>query len=104
MKEVIYALEPLAYYFNIKPNEFWNATYREISLYCQSNLIKLTDDFKINISLFEAVTDKMIIADPMNKKSKITRLKDVFKKLFKEEKKLQTISEQIKLLRNIDKN
>ena len=41
------------------------------------------DDFKRNIILQEAVTDKMIQADSMNKKPKIVPLKKVFNQLFK---------------------
>ncbi len=65
------------------PNNFWRMTYKEINKFCQANLIKLQDDFKRNIILQEAVTDKMIQADSMNKKPKIVPLKKVFNQLFK---------------------
>ena len=65
------------------PNSFWNMTYKEINKFCQANLIRLQDDFKRNIILQEAVTDKMIQADSMSKKPKIVPLRKIFKDLFK---------------------
>lgn len=83
--ELIYALEPLCYYFNMKPSEFWNSTYREVNTYSQANLIRNMDDFKQEIRLQEAVTNKMILADSMsNKKPKIIPLQKTFEKLFPE--------------------
>lgn len=65
------------------PNNFWNMTYKQINKFCQANLIRLQDEFKRNIILQEAVTDKIIQADSMNKKPKIVSLKKIFKELFK---------------------
>lgn len=66
------------------PNEFWNITYKEVNVFCQSNLTRLQDDFKRNIILQEAVTDKLILADAMsNRKPKIEPLRKTFKELFK---------------------
>lgn len=58
-------------------------TYQEVNKFCQANLIRLQDDFKRNIILQEAVTDKLIQADSMNKKPKIVPLKKIFNELFK---------------------
>jgi len=58
-------------------------TYKEINKFCQTNLIRLQDDFKRNIILQEAVTDKIIQADSMSKKPKIVPLRKIFKDLFK---------------------
>lgn len=57
-------------------------TYKEINKFCQSNLVRLQDDFKRNIILYEATTDKMIQADSMSKKPKIVPLRKIFKDLF----------------------
>lgn len=67
----------------MKPKEFWNSTYREISIYAQCNLIRIIDNYKQEIKLQEAVTDKLIMADAMsNKKPKIISLYETFKNLF----------------------
>ena len=80
---MVFALEPLAYYFNMKPDEFWNCEYKKINLYLQTNMTKILDDFKMQIILQEAVTDKLIKADSMNKKPKVIPLRKMFNKLFK---------------------
>lgn len=105
--ELIYALEPLCYYFSMKPYEFWNSTYREINIYTQSNLCHITDDFKQQIKLQEAVTDKLIMADAMsNRRPKIIPLQKTFEKLFPEnkEEKEQSPQEIIRRMRTIMKN
>lgn len=83
---MVYALEPLAYYFNIKPQDFWNSRYKEIYLYCEIQFIRTIEDFKQEITLQEAVTDKLIQADSMSKKPKIVPLKKMFKEIFKSKK------------------
>lgn len=80
---MIFALEPLAYYFNMKPNEFWSCEYKQVNLFLQTNMTKILDDFKMQIVLQEAVTDKLIRADSMSKKPKIIPLRKMFNKLFK---------------------
>lgn len=82
MQDIIYSLEPFAYYLGLKPNEFWNSTYHEISLFCQTNMIKIKEDFKQEVILQEAATNKLIQADSMSKKPKIVPLKKMFKELF----------------------
>jgi hypothetical protein len=100
--ELLYSLEALCYYFNMKPHEFWNSTYREIKLFCQMNLIKYTDDFKLQITLQDETTNKIIKANPMlYKNPKINSLKEVFRHLFKQKEEEQTIEEQIALLRGM---
>ena len=67
----------------MKPNEFWNCEYKTINIYLQTNMEKILDDFKMQIVLQEAVTDKLIKADSMNKKPKVIPLRKMFNKLFK---------------------
>lgn len=101
MYGLIYAMETLSYYFGMKPSEFWNSTYREISVYCQVNLSKVIDDFKRQIQLYEASTDKIIAINPMRKKPKLIKLKEVFRDLFssQDETKTQSNQETISRLR-----
>lgn len=105
MVDLIYALEPLCYYFNMKPHEFWNSTYREINLYTQSNLSRNMDEFRQEIRLQEAVTDKMIMADAMsNRRPKIIPLRKTFEKLFPEKEETNQTPEEIaKRMRQIMK-
>lgn len=86
----------------MKPSEFWNTTYRDVTLFCQMNLIKITDNFRLEIILQEEATNKLIQADPMlNRNPKIRSLKESFSNLFKEQEEEQTIEEQIALLRSM---
>ena len=103
--ELIYALEPLCYYFSMKPVEFWNSTYREINIYTQANLCHIIDDFRQEIKLQEAVTDKMIMADAMsNRRPKIIPLQKTFQNIFpKQEEKTQTPEEIARRMREIMK-
>lgn len=81
----MYSYEPLAYYFGMKPNEFWECTYREVELFCEINSIRKNEQFKSDIVLQEAVTNKLIQADgmTMGKRAKTIPLKKMFKNLFK---------------------
>lgn len=88
----------------MKPSEFWNSTYREVNIYTQACLAKKLDDFKEEIKLQEAVTDKLILADAMsNKHPKIFPLQKQFEKLFLEDKeeKIQSTEEIIRRMRQI---
>ena len=87
----------------MKPEEFWNSEYKQINSYLQINMIKLLDDFKMQITLQEAVTDKLIKADSMSKRPKVIPLRKIFNKLFKEEPKIhyQSPEEQIRRLRKL---
>lgn len=67
----------------MKPNEFWNCEYKTINIYLQTNMTKILDDFKMQIVLQEAVTDKLIKADSMSKRPKVIPLRKMFNKLFK---------------------
>ena len=96
---MVYGLEPLAYYFGINPDEFWNAEYRQINLYLQTNMVKIIDDFKMQIQLQEASTDKLIKADSMSKRPKVIPLRKMFAKLFKEEPKIKIQSPQEQIVR-----
>ena len=64
---------------------------------------KILDDFKMQIILQEAVTDKLIKADSMSKRPKVIPLKKTFNKLFPSQPKIkyQSPEEQIKRLRNL---
>lgn len=65
---------------------FWQNTFREVNLYCRMRLIKLQDDFKKQVILQEATTNKMIQSDPMlYERPKIIPLQKVFSPLFKKE-------------------
>lgn len=66
----------------MKPSEFWSATYREVLLYCQVNLAKVSDEFRQDVVIQEASTDKLIQADAMRERPKVIPLKKMFKKLF----------------------
>lgn len=80
----------------MKPSEFWNSTYREINLYTQSNLSHNIDEFRQEIRLQEAVTDKLIMADAMsNRKPKIVPLQKTFGSLFPEKEEKQQSPEEI---------
>ncbi|MCI8470339.1 MAG: hypothetical protein HFJ35_02435 [Clostridia bacterium] len=80
----------------MKPQEFWNSTYREINIYIQTHLIKITDNLKREINLQEAVTNKLIRADSMSKKPKIVPIRDSYKDLFKEEEQRIMSPKEIK--------
>lgn len=78
----------------MKPNEFWNATLREVYEYANSRIAKKIDDFKQEINLQEAVTNKLIAGNCMNEKAKILLIRDSFPELFETEEKEQTLEEQ----------
>lgn len=87
----------------MKPEEFWNCEYKYINIFLQINMIRLLDDFRMQIMLQEAVTDKLIKADSMSKRPKIIPLKTMFSKLFETENKIkyQSSQEQITRLRKL---
>lgn len=85
----------------MKPDEFWNSTFREINIFIQSSLCRVMDDLRNNVKLQEAVTDKIIMADAMsNKNPKIKSLIKTYKNLFQEEK-AQTPEEIARRMRDI---
>lgn len=91
------------------PSEFWNCTYREINIFTQTNLCKMIDQFRQDITLQEAVTDKLILSDAMsNKKPKIIPLHKTFKNLFPQnsqntEQTTEEITRRMRQLMKIDK-
>lgn len=89
----------------MKPNEFWNSTYREINIYTQANLCHTIDNFRQDVRLQEAVTDKLIMADAMsNRKPKIVQLQKVLKNLFpNKEENIQSPEEITKRMREMMK-
>lgn len=66
-------------------------------------MVRILDDFKMQIMLQEAVTDKLIKADSMSKRPKVIPLKKMFAKLFEIEPKIkyQSPQEQIARLRKL---
>lgn len=88
----------------MKPHEFWESTYREVNLFCKMNLIKRDDETRNMINLEDALTNKMIEANPMIVKNpKIKPIRDSFKGLFEDDKgnEEQSIEEQIAILRGM---
>lgn len=83
----------------MKPAEFWNSTAREVYTYFNSRAIRKLDDFRNEINLQEAVTNKLLAGDCMNKNSKILMIKDSFSELFEKEDEEQTLEEQQRLFR-----
>lgn len=90
----------------MKPNEFWNSTYREVHVFTQANLSKVMDDMRTEIKLQEAITDKLIMADAMSqRRPKVIPLQKTFQKLFPEnEDEIQTPEEITRRMRAIMKN
>lgn len=89
----------------MKPNEFWNSTYREINIFSQANLCKRMDDYKQEITLQEAVSDKIIMADAMRmKKPKINSLYKTFENLFPKKDKIETPEDIVRKMRAIMKS
>lgn len=68
------------------PSEFWNIPYKQVNKFCQAKLVRMQDEFKRDIILQEATTDKLIQADSMSKYPKIVPLRKVFKSLFTNKK------------------
>ncbi len=83
----------------MKPSEFWNSTAREVYTYFNSRAVRKLDDFRNEINLQEAVTNKLLAGDCMNKNSKILMIKDSFPELFEKEEEEQTLEEQRKLFK-----
>ena len=66
----------------MQPREFWNCDFKRVTLYCASNTIKENENYKQSIILNEAVTNKIIQAHQLNRKSKIVPLTKVFRNFF----------------------
>lgn len=88
---LIFAYEPLCYYFGLIPEQYWNNTIKQNMIYVQSNLAKKLDDAREKIQLAEITTDKLIKADALSTKNpKVLRIVDSYDSLFNEDKKQQT--------------
>lgn len=79
---MIYAYEPLAYFYGMKPQEYWSCECRQMILFCEVCSMRRIENFKEGVIVQEAVTDKLIQADGMNKRPKVIPLKKMFKGLF----------------------
>lgn len=85
MEERIFAYENLAYYSGMKPAEFWDCDYREVVRYCNMTSLRYMENFKEQILIEEAVTDKLIRADALvNEKPKFLSLIKRFKHIFED--------------------
>lgn len=92
----------------MKPSEFKDCTYRELTLFVQSFNIAKENELKNLVLLFESATDKMLYNDPniVKRPQKIRiveRYKDLFKKEYDEmiangQMRPQTKEEQIKFM------
>lgn len=81
---MIYAISKLAFYFELKPNEFWSMTYKEVTTYCNCRLAYNSDRLREQIVLQDAVSNKIIQSNPLlYKRPKAESLLKVFKNLFK---------------------
>lgn len=78
-------------------------SFREITLYCEMQSIKVLEQLKQEIQVQEAVTDKLIGASIIQKNPKVISLKSMFEKLFPNKIKVQSAGEQVKILRHIMK-
>ena len=71
----------------MKPNEFWECTFKEVNTYIKANTTRYFDDVRMQITIQEAVTSKMIKSNPIcNKRPKVINLRDTFKGLFEKNK------------------
>lgn len=86
----------------MKPDEYWNCTYREIQAFCNSNICRKIDDIKQDIQLFELTSDKVIQSNPyIVKNPKQIRLIKEYSEFFEQEEREQTPEEQIAILRSL---
>lgn len=83
----------------MKPQEFWNGSFKEINLYCQVHLTRQIDELRQEINLQEAVTNKLISGDCMNQNAKIILIRDSYKELFEIEEEGQSLEEQRKIFK-----
>ncbi len=88
----------------MKPNEFWDCTYRELVEYVNANVLQSEIKIKNNIQLLDELGNKLICAFGSKHPKNLSLVKDVFKDLFEEELEPhhQTIEEQIEILRSME--
>lgn len=80
----------------MKPEEFWNSTYREINIFTQVRLTKIMDELRQEIQVQEEVTNKLIMADAIsNRRPKIISLLTIFQKIFPEKENESQSNEEI---------
>lgn len=80
----------------MKPEEFWNSTYREINIFMQVRLTKIMDELRQEIQVQEEVTNKLIMADAMsNRRPKIISLLTIFQKIFPKKENESQSNEEI---------
>ena len=90
----------------MKPEEFWNCTYRELFVFVKSNSLQREEEYKKNIILFDALGEKIINIIGRRKPKRISLVKETFKYLFEKDIKpelphQQTPEEQIRILRSM---
>ena len=107
--DLINEIKPYCFKYGIRPNEFYELTYKDAVEYVNQNVLRTTEEHKRNIQLYEAFGNKIIGALQFSsKKNKnISLIKDVYDELFKEEleahnknNQIQSVEEQIKNLRS----
>lgn len=87
----------------MKPHEFWNCTYRELTEYVNSNTLQSEQILKENVILCDALCDKLIDVFAKKRPKRKSLVRDTFKNLFKKELEphQQTPEEQIRILRSM---
>ncbi len=94
--DLIYAYEPLCYYFGLKPYEFWNNKIKENIIYVQSKMVKKLDCLKEQVQLLEVTTNKLIKADAMSTKyPEIINIQDFYEGIFDNKEKKEDSAKNI---------
>ncbi len=88
--DLIYAYEPLCYYFGLVPEQFWNNKIKENIIYVQSKMAKKLDNLREQVNLLEVTTNKLIKADAMSTRNpEIINIKDFYESIFDNNEKQQ---------------
>lgn len=89
----------------MKPNEFWNCTYKDLYVFVKSNSKHSTEEYKKQIILFNALGDKIIDVIAKKRPKNINLVRNTFGTLFEKELEptnhQQTPEEQIRVLRSM---
>lgn len=88
----------------MNPQTFYDCTYNDVMEYVKYNSLQREKELKNQISIYEAVTDKMISATKWKNPRYISLIRDTFEEFFASELELkeeQTIEEQIRILRSM---
>lgn len=85
----------------MKPDEFWNSTYRDLKVFVEFQNKLEREKTKEQILIAEALGNKLIFAFT-KKPKRFSLIRDAFPDLFEEElkPKQQTIEEQVRNLRS----